>query len=285
MATEIDTKRSPSRLWRRFVRNRLAVVGAAILVVLALVAIVGPYLTSDPRQQNVRVRLEGPSWEHPFGTDETGRDIFSRVINGSRISLGAGLASVAVGLIGGTILGVIAGFIGGRTGLTIMAFVDLLLALPAILMAITVAARLGPGLTSAMLAAGTVGLPVYARLARGSTLTIKRREYVDAARATGLTNAAIMRRHILPNILTPLIVQSTIGVGNAILLVSALGYLGLGAQPPTPEWGRILSDAQRYILDASYMGIFPGLAIALTVLGFNLAGDGLRDALDPVTRR
>jgi peptide/nickel transport system permease protein len=140
-------------------------------------------------------------------------------------------------------------------------------------------------LTSALLAAGIVGLPVYARLARGSTLTVKRREYVEAARATGLTSAAIMRRHILPNILTPLIVQSTIGVGNAILLVSALGYLGLGAQPPTPEWGRILSDAQRYILDASYIGIFPGVAIALTVLGFNLAGDGLRDALDPVTRR
>jgi peptide/nickel transport system permease protein len=179
----------------------------------------------------------------------------------------------------------LAGYAGGRVGLAIMAFVDLWLALPAILLAITIAARLGPGLTSAMLAAGLVGLPSYARLARGSTLTVKRREFVDAARAIGLTDATIMRRHILPNILTPLIVQSTIGVGNAILLVSALGYLGLGAQPPTPEWGRMLSDAQRYILDAAYIGIFPGLAIALTVLGFNLAGDGLRDALDPVARR
>jgi ABC-type dipeptide/oligopeptide/nickel transport system permease subunit len=285
MATAIDEQRRPLHFWRRFIRNRLAVVGAAMLFILAILAVVGPSLTSDPRQQNVRVRLEGPSWSHPFGTDEVGRDIFSRVVNGTRISLGAGLVSVAVGLIGGTILGVVAGYKGGTTGLTIMAFIDLLLALPAILMAITIAARLGPGLTSAMLAAGIVGLPVYARLARGSTLTITRREYVDAAKATGLTNTAIMRRHILPNILTPLIVQSTIGVGNAILLVSALGYLGLGAQPPTPEWGRILSDAQRYILDASYMGIFPGLAIALTVLGFNLSGDGLRDALDPVTRR
>src|SRR5215212_5357922 len=141
MATAIDEQRRPSRFWRRFVRNRLAVVGAAILVILAILAIVGPYLTSDPRQQNVRVRLEGPSWSHPFGTDEVGRDILSRVINGSRISLVAGLASVAVGLIGGTILGVVAGYIGGRTGLTIMAFVDLLLALPAILRAITIAAR------------------------------------------------------------------------------------------------------------------------------------------------
>jgi peptide/nickel transport system permease protein len=285
MAAVIDPRRGQSRFLRRFVRNRLALAGAAIVFILVVIAIVGPTFTSDPREQNVRARLEGPSWSHPFGTDEVGRDILSRVINGSRISLGAGLASVAVGLIAGTILGVIAGFIGGNTSLTIMAFVDLLLALPAILMAITIAARLGPGLTSAMLAAGIVGLPVYARLARGSTLTVKRREYVEAAKATGLTNTAIMRRHILPNILTPLIVQSTIGVGNAILLVSALGYLGLGAQPPTPEWGRILSDAQRYILDASYLGIFPGVAIALTVLGFNLAGDGLRDALDPVTRR
>lgn len=280
-----QVERRQARFWQRFARNRLAVFGASLLAVLAILAIVGPFLTSDPREQDVRNRFQGPEWSHPFGTDEVGRDVFSRVVNGSRISLLSGLASVAVGLIGGTVLGVIAGYLGGRVGLAIMALVDLLLALPAILMAITIAARLGPGLSSALLAAGIVGLPVYARLARGSTLVVKRREYVEAAKATGLTSAAIMRRHILPNILTPLIVQSTIGVGNAILLVSALGYLGLGAQPPTPEWGRILSDAQRYILDASYIGIFPGIAIAITVLGFNLAGDGLRDALDPVTRR
>jgi peptide/nickel transport system permease protein len=278
-------ERSIVRVWRRFVRNRLAVVGMAILLILALVAFIGPYVTDDPRQQNVRVRLQGPSWDHWFGTDETGRDVFARVVNGARISILSGLASVAVGLAGGTLLGIVAGYLEGRAGLAIMALVDLMLALPAILLAITIAARLGPGLTSAMLAAGLVGLPIYARLARGSTLTIKRRDFVDAARATGLTNSAIMRRHILPNIVTPLIVQSTIGVGNAILLVSALGYLGLGAQPPTPEWGRMLSDAQRYILDAAYIGVFPGLGIALTVLGFNLAGDGLRDALDPVARR
>jgi peptide/nickel transport system permease protein len=284
MSTPSD-QRPIARIWRRFVRNRLAVVGTLLLLILALIALVGPYVTDNPRQQNVRVRLQGPSWDHWFGTDETGRDIFARVVNGARISILSGLASVAVGLAGGTLLGIVAGYLGGRAGLAIMALVDLMLALPAILLAITIAARLGPGLTSAMLAAGLVGLPIYARLARGSTLTIKRREFVDAARATGLTNAAIMRRHILPNILTPLIVQSTIGVGNAILLVSALGYLGLGAQPPTPEWGRMLSDAQRYILDAAYIGIFPGLGIALTVLGFNLAGDGLRDALDPVARR
>jgi peptide/nickel transport system permease protein len=167
----------------------------------------------------------------------------------------------------------------GRIGLAIMALMDLMLALPAILLAITIAARLGPGLSSAMIAAGLVGLPNYARLARGSALTVKRREYVEAASALGASRTRIMARHILPNILTPLIVQATIGVGNAILLVSALGYLGIGAQQPTPEWGRMLSDAQKYILDAPYIGIFPGVAIALTVIGFNLAGDGLRDAM------
>jgi peptide/nickel transport system permease protein len=277
--------RARTRFWRQFARNRLALLGLTLLIVLTIVAIVGPFFTDNPTKQNVRVRLEGPSWSHLFGTDEFGRDIFARVVNGGRISLLSGLASVAVGLIGGTMLGVIAGYLEGRAGLFIIALVDLMLALPAILLAITIAARLGAGLTSAMLAAGLVGLPVYARLARGSALTVKRREYVDAARAMGLTNTAIMRRHILPNILTPLIVQATIGVGNAILLVSALGYLGIGAQPPSPEWGRLLSDAQRYILDAAYIGIFPGVAIALTVLAFNLAGDGLRDALDPISRR
>jgi peptide/nickel transport system permease protein len=186
---------------------------------------------------------------------------------------------VLVGLAGGTIIGVVAGFIEGRIALVLMALIDLLLALPAILLAITIAARLGTGLVSAMLAAGIVGLPAYARLARASTLAATKQEYVDAARALGASDLQIMTRHILPNILTPLIVQSTIGVGNAILLVAALGFLGLGAQPPTPEWGRMLSDAQSYITDAPYLGIFPGLAIALTVLSFNLIGDGLRDAL------
>lgn len=281
----MQEQRPSARIRHRFARNRLALLGVAILFALALVAFVGPFVTASPTHQNVRIRLQGPSRDHWFGTDETGRDVFARVVNGAHYSILSGLVSVAVGLAGGTLLGVVAGYAEGRTGLAIMAFVDLMLALPAILLAITIAARLGPGLGSARLAAGLVGVPIFARLARGSTLTIKRREFVDAARATGLTDAAIMVRHILPNILTPLIVQATIGVGNAILLVSALGYLGLGAQPPTPEWGRMLSDAQRYILDAAYIGIFPGLGIALTVLGFNLAGDGLRDALDPVTRR
>jgi peptide/nickel transport system permease protein len=273
-----DVRRGPS-FWDRFKRNRLAVVGLAILVVLGIAAVIGPPLVDPPLKQNVVIRFERPSLAHPFGTDELGRDIFSRVVNGARISIASALAAVAVGLFGGTMLGLIAGYLEGRIGLTIMALMDLMLALPAILLAITIAARLGPGLSSAMIAAGLVGLPNYARLARGSALTVKRREFVDAANALGASRTRIMARHILPNILTPLIVQATIGVGNAILLVSALGYLGIGAQQPTPEWGRMLSDAQKYILDAPYIGIFPGIAIALTVIGFNLAGDGLRDAM------
>jgi peptide/nickel transport system permease protein len=273
------------RFVRRFARNRGAVAGVAILVVLTAVAILGPFFVRDPVGQNIRERLEPPNATYWFGTDDLGRDIFARVVSGAPISLASGLASVVIGLGLGTLVGTVAGYVEGRAGLALMAFVDLLLALPAILLAITVAARLGAGLPAAMLAAGLVGLPAYARLSRASTLAVKRREMVDAARAIGATDRQIVQRHIVPNILTPLIVQSTIGVGNAILLVSALGFLGLGAQPPTPEWGRMLADAQRYVTTSPYIGIFPGLAISLTVLGFNLAGDGLRDALDPTAGR
>ncbi len=269
----------------RFAQNRLALGGAVLLVLLGVVALLGPLVVADPIEQDVRARLTPPSAEHPFGTDELGRDILARVVFGARISLASGLVSVAVGLGCGLLIGVVAGYRGGRVDLGLMALIDLMLALPAILLAIAVAARLGQGLTAAMVAVGLVGLPAYARLARAATLTVKRREFIEAERATGASGSWIVVRHVLPNILTPLVVQATIGVGNAILLVSALGFLGLGAQPPTPEWGRMLSDAQRFVLDSPYIGIFPGLAISLTVLGFNLAGDGLRDALDPTSRR
>ena len=272
-------------LWSRFSRNRLAVVGLAILVALAAIAVIGPFLTVDPVKQQVQQRLLPPSFAHPFGTDDFGREILARVIHGARVSLLAGLASVAISLVGGATVGLVAGYFEGKIGLLAMAVMDLLLAIPALLLAISIAARLGPGLSSAMLAAGLVSFPGYARVARSATLAVKRREFTEAARASGASDTRIIARHILPNALTPLIVQTTIGVGNAILLVSALGFLGLGAQPPQPEWGRMLADAQRFIFDASYLGIFPGVAIALTVLGFNLAGDGLRDALDPRAHR
>jgi peptide/nickel transport system permease protein len=289
LATAADREAGPGRpsrrVLRQFARNRGAVAGVAILIALCLVAALGPRFVGDPIKQDVLARLMPPGGSHRFGTDELGRDVFSRVVNGTPISLLSGVASVAIGLALGGLLGIVAGYREGRLGLGLMAVVDLLLALPAILLAITVAARIGAGLTAAMVAAGLVGLPAYARLARASTLEVKRREMIDAARSMGASDIRIMTRHILPNILTPLIVQSTIGVGNAILLVSSLGFLGLGAQPPIPEWGRMLSDAQRFITAAPWMGIFPGLAISLTVLGFNLAGDGLRDALDPTLQQ
>ena len=276
----------PGPRWpQRVARNRGAVVGIVILVALTVIAIVGPSLVRDPTAQNIPVRLEPPNSTYWFGTDDLGRDIFARVVSGAPISLVSGLVSVAIGLLLGTLVGTVAGYTEGRTGLLLMAGIDVLLALPAILLAITVAARVGAGLTAAMVAAGLVGLPAYARLSRASTLSVKRREMVDAARAMGATDSHIIVRHILPNILTPLIVQTTIGIGNAVLLVAALGFLGLGAQPPMPEWGRMLADAQRYVRDAPYIGIFPGLAITLLVLGFNLTGDGLRDALDPTLGR
>jgi ABC-type dipeptide/oligopeptide/nickel transport system permease subunit len=279
------TSRRGSGFVARFAQNRLALAGTFVVVALAAIAIVGPAFVDDPTSQDVPMRFTQPNAAHPFGTDEVGRDLLARVVNGARISLASGLVSVAVGLGGGALIGIVAGYFGGRLDLVLIALIDLMLALPAILLAITIAARLGHGLPAAMLAVGLVGLPGYARLARASTLSVKRQVFVDAARATGAGNGWIAVHHVLPNILTPLVVQATIGVGNAVLLVSALGYLGLGAQPPTPEWGRLLSDAQRYVLDAPYIGVFPGLAISLTVLGFNLAGDGLRDALDPTSGR
>ncbi len=270
---------------RKFARNRLALAGAFLLLLLVLVGVVGPFFVADPRHQDIPARFQPPDRDHWFGTDELGRDIFARTVHGTRISLASAVVAVIVALAVGTTIGLLAGTFEGKVGLWLMALIDLLLAIPAILLAITLAARLGPGLTSAMVAAAFVGLPAYARLARGSSLAVRKQEFVTAAQVNGMSRTAIMIRHIFPNILTPVIVQATIGVGNAILLVSALGYLGVGAQPPAPEWGRMLSDAQKYILTSPYIAIFPGVAIALTVIGFNLAGDGLRDVFDPVGRR
>jgi peptide/nickel transport system permease protein len=275
------SRRVANRFASRFLQYRPARAGAVLLLGLLALAIVGPLVSGSATEQHIVDRLQPPSSRYWFGTDEVGRDVFARIAQGAPISLASGIASVAIGLAVGVTIGVVAGYVEGWVGLVTMALVDLLLALPAILLAITVAARVGAGLPAAMLAAGVLGVPTFARLSRASTLELKRRELVDAARAIGASDLRIMTRHVLPNILTPLIVQATIGIGNAILLVSALGFLGLGAQPPTPEWGRMLSDAQRYVTNAPWTGIFPGLAISLTVLGFNLAGDGLREALDP----
>jgi peptide/nickel transport system permease protein len=259
-------------------------IGLVLLLALAVVAIFGPPLVGNPTRQNIVARMTSPNGTYPMGTDEFGRDILSRVVNGARISLLSGIGAVAFGLVLGVLFGTYAGYFGGAAGTGIMAVMDMLLALPAVLLAVSIAAVLGPSLVTASVAIGVVNVPYFARLIRSAILGVRNQEYLQAARAAGARDLRIIRLHLLPNVLSVLVVQATIGIGNAILLVSSLGFLGLGAQPPAPEWGAMLNEAHRFIEDAPYTGIFPGLGIMLTVISFNLAGDGLRDALDPGLR-
>jgi len=282
---------APPRTPRDTLRRLIAtlgvsgVMGAVILGLLVSVAAFGPTVAGDPFRMDVPHRLQPPSAAHLMGTDEFGRDILSRVIHGSRISLAAGMAVIAVGLGVGIPLGVTAAYRGGTVGVMLLSVVDLLLALPGVLLAIVIAALLSPKLTTAILAVGIVNVPYYARLVSGVTHAVRVREHVEAARAAGSTDIRIVVRHILPAVLPPVMVQATLGVGSGILLVTALSFLGVGAQPPIPEWGLMMSQAQTFILTQPYLGIFPGLGIMLAVLGFNLVGDGLRDILDPVLSR
>jgi peptide/nickel transport system permease protein len=251
------------RAWRRFAANRAAVGGAVILAVFLLTAllasVLAPYL---PTEQHLSARLHAPSANHWLGTDDLGRDLLSRLIYGTRVSLRVGAVSVALALVLGTTLGIVAGYVGGRLDEFVMRCLDVLLAFPSILLAILIVAILGPSLDNAILAIGAVNIPVYARLVRASVLAIKHLEFIEAARAVGASHWVIVTRHVLPNCLTPIIVQAT-----------------------TPEWGTMLNDARPYIRDAWWVITFPGLAIIVTVLGFNLLGDGLRDMLDPQGKR
>jgi peptide/nickel transport system permease protein len=256
-----------------------------LLAILIVVAAIGPGVSGNPMRMNVPIRLQPPSAEHLMGTDEFGRDILARVVNGARISLSAGVGVVFVGLGIGLTVGAVAAYRAGTFGLAVMSLVDIMLALPGVLLAIVIASLLSPRLGTAIIAVGLVTIPYYARLVWSVTQTVRLREYVEAARAAGASDARIIARHVLPGVLPPALVQATLGVGNGILSVSALSFLGVGAQPPTPEWGLMLSEAQRFILVAPYMGIFPGLGIMLAVLSFNLIGDALRDLLDPVLAR
>ncbi len=271
-------------LWKRLKLNRLAVVGGILLLgflLLALAAsLIAPY---DPLEQDLYRRLGSPSLTHPFGTDDLGRDILSRVIFGSRISLRIGVVAVLIALVVGTTIGLVAGYFGGLLDQALMRAMDLMLAFPSILLAIGIVAVLGPGLENAMLAVGIVAIPQYARLVRASALSVREKDYVQAVRALGAGDLRILTFAVLPNCVAPLIVQATLGLATAILDAAGLSFLGLGAQPPTPEWGAMLSDGRELILSAPWVLTFPGLAIFLTVLAFNLLGDGLRDALDPRT--
>lgn len=273
-------------IMRQLRRNRTAMIGAAILLIEIILAIGAPIIAPyDPLDQNPRAALQAPSREHLMGTDDTGRDLFSRVIWGSRISLRVGIVSVLIGGGIGILLGVIAGFRGGWVDNLIMRFMDLLLAFPGILLALGIIAILGPGLSNVMLAVGISSIPAYTRVARGSTLALRQREFVVSARSIGAKDRRIMLLYILPNVLPPLVVLATLGIAGAILTAAGLSFIGLGAVPPTPEWGAILTLGRKYINQAWWYTTFPGLAIMITVLGINMLGDALRDALDPKLRR
>ncbi|HEY6357240.1 MAG TPA: ABC transporter permease [Vicinamibacterales bacterium] len=275
--------------WRRFSKSPSAIIGLIIIALLALAAIFAPWLTEhrDPLAQNLAVTTLPPSLVHPSGTDKLGRDIYTRLVYGARLSVEIGFISVGIGLVIGTTIGLLAGFWGKHIDSMLMGAMDVMLAFPSILLAIAISAILDQRVSDVVkifLAVGIVGIPVYARIARSSVLQVKEMEYVEAARAVGNTTPRLLLRYILPNILAPLVVQATLGVGTAELDSAGLSYLGLGIQPPTAEWGSMLNDARDYWLTAPWALLFPGLAISIAVLGFNLLGDGLRDALDPKSR-
>jgi peptide/nickel transport system permease protein len=268
--------------WRRFRKNKIALVGLGIVVFFILLAIFAPLLAPyDFKDQNLAERLQPPSAKHLFGTDDFGRDIFSRVIYGARISLWVGFFSVLGSVIAGSLLGIIAGYYGRWIDGIISRLFDIMLAFPSILLAIGIVAVLGPSLQNALIAIAVINIPNFGRLIRSRVLSIKQEEYVMAARAIGMSDMRILFHHILPNSMAPIIVQGTLAIATAIIEAAALGFLGLGAQPPNPEWGKMLADSKDFLTQAPWTMIFPGLAIMLTVLGFNLMGDGLRDALDP----
>jgi peptide/nickel transport system permease protein len=271
-----------SDAFRRFRQNWGAVIGLGVVLFMVLVAVFAPWIaTQDPVSQNLRDNLAPPSAEHLFGTDEFGRDLFSRVVYGSRISLPVGIIAVALAAFIGIPLGLISAYYGRWVDLTIMRLVDILLAFPGMLLALAVMAILGPDLSNAVIAAGIFVVPDYIRVTRSSVLSVKEMEYVMSARAIGSRDLRIMTRHILPNALLPLIVLATLQVGSTILFVASLSFLGLGAKPPTPEWGALLTVGRRYMREAWWIAVFPGLAIMITILGINMFGNGLRDALDP----
>lgn len=278
-----EKKYSPlAEAWKGFKKNRLAMAGAIIIFIFLLMgAFAGIIAPEGYNEQNLPEQLSKPSSENWFGTDSLGRDVFNRVVYGARISIRVGVLSVLGSIVVGTLLGILAGYYGKWVDTLISRLFDIILAFPSILLAIGIVAVLGPSLTNALIAIATINIPRFGRVIRSRVLSLKEEEYIMAAKSVGMRDSRILFRHILPNSFAPLIVQATLGIGTAILNAAALGFLGLGAQPPHPEWGAMLSDAIPYLQQAPWTVIYPGLAIMLTVLGFNLIGDGLRDALDP----
>lgn len=271
-------------VWRRLRKNKLAIIGLIVIILLSTVALCADFIADYDTvviKQNIKGRLQAPSSEHKFGTDEYGRDILARLVHGARVSLTVGLISVSIALTVGGFLGAIAGYYGNKVDNVIMRVMDIFLAVPNILLAMAIVSALGTSIVNLMIAVGISSIPSYARIVRASVLSIKDQEFVEAARAIGSKDITIILSHIIPNSLAPVIVQATLGVANAILSTAALSFIGLGIQPPAPEWGAMLSGGRTFLRDASHITIFPGVAIMITILALNMLGDGLRDALDP----
>ncbi len=273
------------RVLRELVRNRFAMAGAAFLFLIVAIALMAPVIAQqDPNEQSLLSRLQSPSSEHWLGTDELGRDVFSRLAYGGRISLFIGLVGTTGGVILGTFLGLISGFFGGWTDTLVMRLIDIMFAFPGILMAILIVAVIGPGILNLVVALTIWGTPTLARIVRSGVLALKSQEFVEAARAMGASRSRIMYIHLLPNSMAPIIVYATLGIAGSLLTAAGLGFLGLGVQPPTAEWGAMLSVGRGYLREAPHLMIFPGLLIFATVISLNMIGDALRDALDPHLR-
>lgn len=268
------------------IKNKAALVGLIIILLLTLIALFGKFIMPyNPYVGELSESLQAPSAAHIFGTDEQGRDILSRIIDGTKISLRVGVTSVAIALSIGTVVGALAGYYGGKIDMLLMRIMDIVLAFPSLLLAIAFMSALGKGIDKAVIAISIVTIPEYARIVRSCILSVKESEYVQAARVIGNNDFNIIFRHILPNVMSPIIVRATLGVSSAILDTAALGFLGLGVQPPFAEWGSMLGAGRGYFYNAPHIILFPGIAITITVLAFNLFGDGLRDALDPRSRK
>lgn len=272
--------------WGRFRKDWAALVGLGIIVGILALAAAAPLVPAlKPELQDLALRRSPPSAGHPFGLDHLGRDILSRVAHGARFTVGAAVVATLIALFAGVAIGLVAGFWGGLVDEVSTRVVEVMLAFPYLLLAILIVAILGPGLASATVAVGITKIPHYARVTRAAVLSLRHSDYVDAARVIGATDAGILARHILPNAMAPILVLATVGLGADVLSIAGLGFLGLGAQPPTPEWGLMVSEGRSYLFEASHIIVFPGVFLMLLVLGFNLMGDGLRDALDPRLRR
>lgn len=277
--------RRPSFL-RQLLRSPSVILGAVIVFSLIVAAVFAPLIAPyDPIRQSFRIQLQPPSPAHLLGTDEFGRDILSRILYGARWALFVGLLADTIALIAGVLLGLVAGYYGGWVDTVVTWLTDVMLAFPYLLLAMIVVAVLGPGITNAMIAIGIVYIPQYTRLVRGTVMSLREKEFVEAARCVGMSSPRILLRHILPNCVAPIIVMATLAIGWAIVETAGLSFLGLGAQPPTPEWGSMLSSGRTYMLSAWWIATFPGLAILVVVIGFNILGDGLRDTLDPYLRQ